>query len=200
MWCTYLRSIFSLRINKLGILMSLHRSCYTTKRALLKCVCGRDVITSKTLAPSFRDLHLCWWHTNLFLSQSLFSSFFFSCYVLFGSVRESFQTQRVSNLVLRNALICRKLLHIERLLSLPPSEDKQGFFRHKRLPSTIKMNKPTCHVCDPDINCRMSHSEAFHWSCLAWSNPCILHSISSLCSYFCRVWQPDDNHQGGPEA
>lgn len=36
------------------------------------CVCGRDVIISKILAPSFRDLHLFWWHTNLFLSQSGF--------------------------------------------------------------------------------------------------------------------------------
>lgn len=68
--------------------------------------------------------------------------------MLFGFVRESFQTQRVSNLALRNALICIKLLHIEILLSLPHLEDKQGFFLC--VPWTIKMNIPICHVCITD--------------------------------------------------
>lgn len=90
------------------------------KRATGPEICGRDVIISKILSETYTfsdDILICFY----------LRAGFFECYVLFEFVRGAFQTQRVSNLALRNALICIKLLHIEILLSLPRLEDKQGF-------------------------------------------------------------------------
>lgn len=145
-------------MNKLGILISLHRSCYATKRALLECICGCDVILSKLLAPSFRDLHLSRRHSKLFLSESIFLGGL-EGYVLFGFVRESFQTQRVSNL---------KCPNLYKAAPHPRSSsrlDKQGFLIFlsiKCVPCTLKLNTPTRPVCSTDINYRMPHAERFY--------------------------------------
>lgn len=118
---------------------------------------------------------LFWWRPNLFLSHSIFFLLFFfcfECYVLFGFVREAFQTQRVSNLALRNALICIKLLHIEILLSLPRFEDKQGFLFliQKCVSCIIKRNTAACRDCITDRKNTEYHIlRPFLWFCKALS-------------------------------